>query len=192
MRTCPNCKELNGDDNEYCYKCKTYIGPIDRPKKICRKCGIIYDGNKTYCDTCSGSLSIYNDEPKSAIHSMQIIKTKLVDNKKIKRLIIMAIILILFIFLLVKCYNVINSPTAPSDMSAFTYAQSIVKQNLKSPSSADFCKFSEATISHNGNDYVVGGYVDADNSFGAHVRSTFIVTFTLTEDGCENIQCRID
>lgn len=51
-----------------------------------------------------------------------------------------------------------------------------VKNNLKSPSSAKFPPFSEATIKDNGdNDYTINSYVDAQNSFGASLRTNSIV-----------------
>lgn len=61
MRICPNCGELNGDNNARCYKCDTFIGPVSGYKKICQKCGITYNGNKSYCDSCGGNLSVYDD-----------------------------------------------------------------------------------------------------------------------------------
>lgn len=56
MRTCPECGELNGDNNAYCYKCNTLIGPVEYGKKRCPKCDISYTANKSYCDVCGGSL----------------------------------------------------------------------------------------------------------------------------------------
>lgn len=45
---------------------------------------------------------------------------------------------------------------------------------LKSPSSA---KFGSLSLSRNDNNAVVRGYVDADNSFGANIRTEFAVMF---------------
>lgn len=57
MRECPSCKELNGENNEYCYKCNAYIGPVEsRRNKTCPTCGISYPSNKSYCDVCGKSL----------------------------------------------------------------------------------------------------------------------------------------
>lgn len=54
-------------------------------------------------------------------------------------------------------------------------AQSFVKDNLKSPKSADFPTYgdSQVSIKKSGSYYKVTGYVDAENSFGAEIRATF-------------------
>lgn len=54
-------------------------------------------------------------------------------------------------------------------------AQSFVKDNLKSPKSADFPVYgdSKVSITNSGSYYKVTGYVDAENSFGAEIRATF-------------------
>ena len=66
-------------------------------------------------------------------------------------------------------------------------AKKIVKDSLKSPSSAKFCSMSEATITHEGNGkYSVSGWVEAQNSYGAVLRQTFIVTYTATANGYKN------
>lgn len=70
---------------------------------------------------------------------------------------------------------------------AWTCAKDIVLSSLKSPSTAEFCSYSEANILYNGGTaYTVYGYVDAQNSFGAMLRSNFTVTLTLTEQGYKN------
>ena len=74
-----------------------------------------------------------------------------------------------------------------SDDDAFYCAQLIVEDYLKSPSTAKFCKLSEATVTHLGNgEYMVTGWVDAENSYGATIRSNFVVTYTATEKGFKN------
>ena len=61
---------------------------------------------------------------------------------------------------------------------AFAIAEKAVKGKLKSPSTAKFCSVTEATIGCSGNTWVVRGWVDAQNGFGATVRTQFAVTFT--------------
>lgn len=74
-----------------------------------------------------------------------------------------------------------------SDDDAFYCATLIVKDYLKAPSTAKFCKLSDATVTHLGNgEYMVTGWVDAENSYGAMIRSDFIVTYTATEKGFKN------
>ena len=61
---------------------------------------------------------------------------------------------------------------------AFVIAENAVKKKLKSPSTAQFCTTTEATIGRNGNTWTVKGWVDAQNGYGATVRANFVVTFT--------------
>ncbi len=76
-----------------------------------------------------------------------------------------------------------NTPTVRTSSSASTsvdsydacaYAQVFVKRQLKAPSTAKFPYCSTATIVHDGNTWTVLSYVDAQNSFGAMLRSEFI------------------
>ena len=74
-----------------------------------------------------------------------------------------------------------------SDDDAFYCATLIVEDYLKAPSTAKFCKQSDATVTHLGNgEYMVTGWVDAENSYGAMIRSDFVVTYTATEKGFKN------
>lgn len=74
-----------------------------------------------------------------------------------------------------------------SDDDAFYCATLIVEDYLKAPSTAKFCKLSDATVTHLGNgEYMVTGWVDAENSYGAMIRSDFVVTYTATEKGFKN------
>lgn len=72
-------------------------------------------------------------------------------------------------------------------------AQDVVEQDLKSPSSAKFCKGYETTVYHqNGNQYIAMGYVDADNSYGANIRTRFTVWLTMTEAGYKDAYAEYD
>lgn len=67
---------------------------------------------------------------------------------------------------------------------AWVCAKKYVEDNLKSPSTAEFCKYTDATVMRVGEDeYIIHGYVDAENSFGATVRQTWTVSLFLTEKG---------
>ncbi|MBQ6214380.1 MAG: hypothetical protein IJJ67_03065 [Oscillospiraceae bacterium] len=77
-----------------------------------------------------------------------------------------------------------GSDARHTDAEAFTIACEIVESKLKSPSTAKFCKVTEAGIEHLGNGrYRVKGWVDAQNSFGATLRQTFQVTYTAVKKG---------
>ncbi len=61
-------------------------------------------------------------------------------------------------------------------MSPMFYAQEVVKQNLKSPATAEFPFYDKSQIQHLGDCvYQVRSYVDYQNSFGAIIRSSFYV-----------------
>lgn len=94
---------------------------------------------------------------------------------------------LLFLSFLAKGENDVESEA----ITAWAYAQIIVKDKLESPSSADFCAMKDATIENDGDKYTITGYVDAQNLFGATIRREFTVTFTLTDSGCVNVHCYI-
>ena len=63
-------------------------------------------------------------------------------------------------------------------------AKKAVQDELKSPSTATFCQYTDMTATSLGDDrWKVTGYVDAENSFGAVVRQNWSVTLTLTDSG---------
>lgn len=73
------------------------------------------------------------------------------------------------------------------EIDAWVCAQDIVENNLKAPSTAKFCKYPDATVTYlGGADYMIFGWVDAENGYGAKLRTNFVVTLTLTEKGYTN------
>lgn len=76
-----------------------------------------------------------------------------------------------------------DSGARHTDVEAFTVAQIIVRDHLKAPGSALFCKASEASVSNDGDRYTVIGWVEAENSFGGSVRQTFLVTYQAVKNG---------
>jgi len=69
----------------------------------------------------------------------------------------------------------LNWTETENKMDAYFAVEMTVKKRLKSPSSADFCGYHSAKISYDGNrTYTVAGYVDAQNSFGAAMRTSFV------------------
>lgn len=65
----------------------------------------------------------------------------------------------------------------------FCYA---VEQEIDSPATAEFQDFSTSLVTKNGEgNYTVKAYVDAENGFGAMVRSTFTMSIQYTEDGSQ-------
>lgn len=67
---------------------------------------------------------------------------------------------------------------------AKAFAEVYVKRQLKSPSTAKFpSNVDSYTYKREGNEWAVAGWVDATNSYGATIRTTWISSFTITWDG---------
>lgn len=66
---------------------------------------------------------------------------------------------------------------------ALATAQEIVSSRLKSPSSAKFSWPDETSVSLSGNTWTVRGWVDAQNGFGASIRSNYAVRFESSAKG---------
>lgn len=59
-------------------------------------------------------------------------------------------------------------------------SQKLVKQNLKAPSTADFPIWSEENckVTHSNNTWTVTSFVDAQNGFGAMIRTDYVAQMT--------------
>lgn len=64
------------------------------------------------------------------------------------------------------------------EVAAGIIAQNAVKVQLKSPASADFPLGASVVIKPGHNLYVVRSYVDSQNSFGAMIRTNYVVTLS--------------
>lgn len=74
-----------------------------------------------------------------------------------------------------------NRKIGNNDTTYYVIAQEIVTTNLKNPSSAKFSSVNNCQMARNGEYVAVKGYVDATNSFGAQIRSEFIVEFKVID-----------
>ena len=111
------------------------------------------------------------------------------DDKELNRKLLIRlrdlIIVIVLIILMVKCSDKKTSKTtSKSDIyiPAYVYSQDLVKQQLKSPKSANFPLYNKSFIIDKGNTILISAYVDADNSFGANVRVNYTATINLKND----------
>ncbi len=77
-----------------------------------------------------------------------------------------------------------NNPSSSSNSQQTTgdrksvsiaFAESVIKQVLKSPSTAKFTDVQAYELSNEKDVWAVNGYVDSENSFGASLRSTWEV-----------------
>lgn len=74
-----------------------------------------------------------------------------------------------------------QSPTkveVPSDGGAIVMCQRFVEARLKSPKTADFPFLDRPSVARDGSSFVVRSYVDAQNAFGATLRSNFVCKVT--------------
>ena len=144
---------------------------------ICPLCSHEYD--EPYCTKCNQTI-----EEKYSVNYHPIL-----------RLVLVIITIIVFIIIAYCSCVQENNPactknntTDDDKISAWTMAKHYVEQQLKAPKSADFPWYDKSYVTASGNKYTVSAYVDAENSFGANVRTYFTVTMTRNGDNWENIK----
>ena len=79
-------------------------------------------------------------------------------------------------------YNYSNSKYSEDEIKLIIkmYVEDIIKEKLKSPSTAKFPSLSDWSIYEKSyNTYSVSSYVDAENGFGSEVRTYFSLTVTI-------------
>lgn len=93
----------------------------------------------------------------------------------------------------VKQENACKDDFGHSWAVAYTIAEDTVEAQLKAPSTADFSNKNETAISVHNNVWIVSGWVEAQNSFGATIRNTYTVQITFTSADNYTIDfCRIN
>jgi hypothetical protein len=94
-------------------------------------------------------------------------------------------------WLLTQCVERTNEParTACNDeVGAYVMSQTFVKRQLKAPSTADFptMGIDDVSVSSSGHcEFTVVAYVDAQNSFGAKLRTPYVAVVKAPETGDE-------
>lgn len=97
-------------------------------------------------------------------------------------LLIGGLVLILIIVRILQDDGKLKKST-PSEYSVLATAEEFVKQNLKSPSTAEFSSFNESKINiFEDQECWVSGFVDAQNSFGAMIRNNYVVKMRYNND----------
>ncbi|MHB8183365.1 MAG: hypothetical protein ACYDDN_06400 [Candidatus Desulforudaceae bacterium] len=76
-----------------------------------------------------------------------------------------------------------NNTSAPAEprpehsaIEAYSMSQEFCRNNLKAPSTAKFPWTAQAVVDLGDGEYKVSSYVDAENSFGAKIRTNYICT----------------
>ena len=75
--------------------------------------------------------------------------------------------------------------TDAAKINAFVWSQSVVEKRLKSPGAANFPKINAPGVSVSRTapcEFYVRGFVDAQNGFGAVLRSTYSMMFIVSGD----------
>lgn len=103
--------------------------------------------------------------------------------KEIFKIFVFSIGIFALIFLCAECGNK-NKHKSTSDIyiDCYLYSQELVKQELKSPKSAEFPTYSKSFITDKGNTILVSSFVDADNSFGTTNRVYYTATIKLEKN----------
>lgn len=106
----------------------------------------------------------------------------ILNNKESRNLAIRILLIVGFIvFIANLCSSPSSPPSSPthsytdSRIDAYTTSKRIIEKVLKAPSTATFQSYDKSMISVSGDTYTVNGYVDAQNSFGAMLRSYYTV-----------------
>lgn len=75
-----------------------------------------------------------------------------------------------------------GGPSAEHDpIMACVMSQTFAKDRLKAPATAKFASYQESQVTDKGNgEYLVSSHVDAENSFGAKVRTKYICRLKYT------------
>lgn len=66
-------------------------------------------------------------------------------------------------------------------LEAINACHQFVSRQLKAPAGADYEPDSEAQVTNTGDRWTISGHVDAQNSFGANVRSAYTCEMTNTQ-----------
>lgn len=103
--------------------------------------------------------------------------------KKRKNIISNLIILVSLGFFAYFIYVAVSGGGIGSESKVWVLAKHEVENRLKAPDSAKFPPKSKATISETNGRYVINSYVDAENSFGASVRSKFTAIIRKDSNG---------
>lgn len=92
-----------------------------------------------------------------------------------------AIGLVVLLFLIGSLYK--PGPYKPTDADANMMCEKFVRDRLKAPSTAKFAGYASSRIRQAGLRYTVSSHVDAENGFGANIRTTFTCVVQPTTGG---------
>jgi len=79
----------------------------------------------------------------------------------------------------------------PDDYDAYKACENWVGEQLKAPSTADFSGHGDSQIVETENGYDIKGYVDAENGFGAQIRTNWSCNVALSGDNWELLDLNV-
>ena len=187
----------------YCQNCGQRIADNS---KFCQFCGETIRGTPRQSEELRGTPIRQPRKSKQVHHPKRVEEsnaTKVIIGITVGAIVIIsAMILVLMVKAQVEhgkpiSQTVISGNNKTDDnrlfdeVEAFTVAEYIVRENLKAPSTAKFCKVTEAKCSYDSvtKYWTVTGWVDAQNSFGAMIRQNFTAKFQQVREG-EDIGCK--
>lgn len=155
----------------------------------CAECGQEISDSSKRCPHCGckTSKSIKIDRAQTKAERQQKAQEEwenASEGQKTFSMIFLIILIVAGLFLFKSCGSSSSKPIENSETNAKICAEEYVRQNLKAPSTAKFCSYANMTATNiTGRTWKVSGYVDAENSFGASIRTYWVVTLTLTNSG---------
>lgn len=116
-----------------------------------------------------------------------VMEQEVIQKGKKKSKLLMWIIIVNLILWPIAIYLILDSsqpePLTP-EKSAYYAAREVVSRHLKAPAAAEYQPYTDGMVTIRGNNkYTVNLWVDAENSFGAKIRSHFTVDVELRDDG---------
>lgn len=154
--------------------------------KICPFCAKETDNENIFCGYCGRKLPVVLEEVPAALPKSAAQNTHLSESQASTRTLIIIGILIAIALPCSFCYYSVfggdggtsSSSSELGETGAYVICKSFVKDSLKSPGTADF-PFLEYEVTKQGtNSFSVKSYVDAQNSFGANIRTYFVCRIT--------------
>lgn len=164
---------------------------------VCEKCGYRLEPNSVFCPHCGtpckqqppqntvatekesngqrNEKKANNVPPPQSPPAAQAVKRK---HPAIRAVVTFGIVLFLIIRLVAFFF-----PGGPSSQTIFDCAQTVINMELKSPGSASYSH--DKILDHDSyGRYLVYADVDAQNSFGAYLRSSYVVlVWNVQSDG---------
>lgn len=177
--TCPDCKKEISDAAPACPNCGR---PKDTPPpsvpsvRCCATCGrILGSGEQTVCAKCSARVVITAEATSAGAKQGSGPGSGCLKG--------CLGLVVLWLISTVVCVMLPGSTTSsgssgPTETQAFIICKTFVENGLKSPKSADFPLFDHDVTKLGGSSFSVSSYVDAQNSFGATIRTNFTCRVT--------------